>query len=383
MRIVEYIEYVDFENGGPPRAVVDLTRVLHQRGHEVTLATSDLKDVPRQWQEGDGPSVLTIPRPALPGGFFLPGQLAGLRTVFERTDLLQLHGVWDRTNMQIAALARRMGVSYCVSLRGMLDDWCMAQRGLKKRLYLSLGGRKVLEGAAFVHCTADAELEQSGKWFPGGRGRVVPNLIDLSQFETLPGADLAKTRWPALGGDGPHLLFLSRIHVKKGIKYLLGAMPALVQMHPSLQLFIAGTGDDAYLASMQQLAEQHGIADCTHFVGHVGGDEKLSLYEAADLFVLPTSQENFGFVQFEALACGTPVMTTTLVDTWQDIVGSGGGIALEQSAEAIVEGIGPLLGQPERLAEMGRLGREWVFDRLSVDRIAGELEAMYRDAVAG
>ena len=210
----------------------------------------------------------------------------------------------------------------------------------------------------------------------------MPNLIDLSQFETLPGADLAKARWPALGGDAPHLLFLSRIHVKKGIEHMLDAMPALVQMHPDLQLFIAGTGDDAYLASMQQLAEQHGIADCTHFVGHVGGDEKLSLYEAADLFVLPTSQENFGFVQFEALACGTPVMTTTLVDTWQDIVGSGGGIALEQSAEAIVEGIGPLLGQPERLAEMGRLGREWVFDRLSVDRIAGEFEAMYRDAVA-
>lgn len=382
MRIVEYIEYVDFEIGGPPRAVVDLTRVLQQRGHDVTLATTNVKDVPAEWLAGDGPSVLQIPRPALPGGLFGPGQLAGLREVLKTTDVLQLHGVWERANMQIAALARTMGVPYCVSLRGMLDDWCMAQGNLKKRLYLSLGGRKVLERAAFVHCTADAELEQSGKWFPRGQGRVVPNLIDLAQFETLPGPELAQKRWPHLAKDGPNLLFLSRIHVKKGIEHLLGAMPRIAELHPGTQLVIAGTGDEAYLAAMETLAEQQGVADRVHFVGHVGGDEKLSLYEACDLFVLPTSQENFGFVQYEALCCGTPVMTTKLVDTWREIVGSGGGVAVNQSADAIVEAITPLLADKAKLADMGQRGRAWVFDRLSIERVASGLEAMYRDAAA-
>jgi len=382
MRIVEYIEYVDFEIGGPPRAVVDLTRVLHQRGNDVTLATIDTKDVPSDWMAGNGPSVLRIPKPRLPGGLYLPGQLAGLEAVLSQADVLQLHGVWERPNAQIATLARKIGVPYCVSLRGMLDDWSMAQRGLKKRLYLALGGRKVLERAAFVHCTADAELEQSSKWFPRGQGRVVPNLIDLSQFETLPGPERAKKRWPVLTEDGPNLLFLSRIHVKKGIEHLLGAMPRVANAHPGVQLFIAGTGDDAYLSAMKRLAEQHQIDDRVHFVGHVGGEEKLSLYEACDLFVLPTSQENFGFVQYESLACNTPVMTTTLVDTWKEIVSSGGGIAVDQSADAIVAGITPLLADRVHLADMGRLGRAWVFDQLSVDRIAGALEAMYRDAAA-
>jgi glycosyltransferase involved in cell wall biosynthesis len=119
-----------------------------------------------------------------------------------------------------------------------------------------------------------------------------------------------------------------------------------------------------------------------HFVGHVGGDEKLSLYEACDLFVLPTSQENFGFVQYESLSCGTPVMTTKLVDTWREIVGSGGGVAVNQSADAIIEGITPLLADTAKLAEMGQLGRAWVFDRLSIERVASGLEAMYRDAAA-
>ena len=116
MRIVEYIEFVDFEIGGPPRAVVDLTRVLHQRGHQATLATTDTKDIPKDWSGGSGPDVLKIPRPAVPGGFFLPGQLAGLRALLAETDVLQLHGVWEPPNIQIAALARKMGVPYCVSL---------------------------------------------------------------------------------------------------------------------------------------------------------------------------------------------------------------------------------------------------------------------------
>ena len=75
--------------------------------------------------------------------------------------------------------------------------------------------------------------------------------------------------------------------------------------------------------------------------------DKSSLYQAADVFVLPTSQENFGFVQFEAMACGTPVMTTNLVDTWREIVDSGGGVAVDQNAAAIVAGLQPLLDQPQ------------------------------------
>jgi glycosyltransferase involved in cell wall biosynthesis len=101
------------------------------------------------------------------------------------------------------------------------------------------------------------------------------------------------------------------------------------------------------------------------------------------MFALPSSQENFGFVQFESLACETPVMTTTLVDTWKEIVDSGGGIAVSQSADAIVEGISDLLGDPEALTSMGQAGRRWIFECMSVDHIVGQIEAMYRDAAAG
>ncbi len=385
MRIVEYLHRIDFVYGGPPRAVVDLCRILHRRGHDVTVATTVTKDVPAGWIDGseDAPSVLQVPPPALPGRLYMPGQLTELRDAIASADVLQLHGVWERANIQISRIARKVGVPYVVTLRGMLDDWNMTQKGLKKRMYLNMGGRKVLEGAAFVQCTAEGERAQSHKWFPKGHPRVIPNIMDLTDFETLRGRGPAEARWPVLREPGPHLLFLSRLHVKKGIEHLLRAMPRLVEANGDLQLFLAGPGEPSYVDSLKELAESVGVADRTHFTGHIGGDEKWSLYESCDLFVLPSSQENFGFVQFEALACGTPVMTTKLVDTWREIVESGGGIAVEQSADDIVEGIGPLLQDRERLAAMGRAGREWVFDKMSVDHIAGQIEAMFADAAAG
>ncbi|MDP7030248.1 MAG: glycosyltransferase [Phycisphaerales bacterium] len=380
MRIVEYIEHVDFAIGGPPRAVVDLVGVLHRRGHEVTLATTTTRDVPAAWMAGDGPEVLVLPKPSRPGGFFAQRQLGDLAEALEAADVLQLHGVWERTNVGVSNLARRLGVPWVVTLRGMLDDWNMTQRGFKKRMYLAAGGRRVLEDAAFVQCTAEGEREQSHKWFPRGTPRVIPNLMDLDDFTSLRGPALAHARWPMLAEEGPHLLFLSRLHVKKGIEHLLDAMPRLVEVYPNLQVFIVGPGEPGYVESLKQRSRDTGVEARTHFTGQVGGEEKWSLFESCDLFVLPSSQENFGFVQFEALACATPVMTTVLVDTWKEVVASGGGIAVEQSADAIVEALTPLLADREALAAMGAAGRAWMFEHMSVDHIAGQLEAMYHDA---
>ncbi len=383
MRIVQYIEHVDFAIGGPPRAVVDLVGVLHRRGHEVTLATTTTKDVPADWASGDGPTLLELPRPSRPGGFFAQQQLGDLAAALEGADVLQLHGVWERTNVGVSKLARKLGVPWVVTLRGMLDDWNMTQRGLKKRMYLAAGGRRVLEDAAFVQCTAEGEREQSHKWFPRGTPRVISNLMDLDDFESLRGPDLAHARWPVLKEEGPHLLFLSRLHVKKGIEHLLDAMPRLVEAFPKLQCFLVGPGEARYVESLKKQARDVGVDDRTHFTGQVGGEEKWSLFESCDIFVLPSSQENFGFVQFESLACATPVMTTVLVDTWQEVVASGGGVAVEQSADAIVEALTPLLADRAALTAMGETGRKWIFEHMSVDHIAGQLEAMYRDAASG
>lgn len=382
MRIVHVLQRVDFHDGGPPRAVVDLCSVQHRRGHDVTLMTTDGRDLPESWAD-EGPDVFFVPPPRMPGGLFAPGQLAPAQSLLGKADVVHLHAVWERMNSQIAALCRRVETPYVITLRGMLDDWCMAQGGLKKRLYLAVAGRKCLEGAAFVHCTAQGEREQSERWFPRGRARVIPNLIDLAPYERMPTPDAARSAFEPLKGEGPALLFLSRLHEKKGVEHLIDAVCTLSASHPGVQLLLAGTGSDAYIDMLMKRAEELRIDDRVHALGHVSGDLKRSLYCAADLFVLPSSQENFGFVQFEALACGTPVITTKLVDTWREVEASGGGVGVDQSADALVEAIESLMADAPRRAVMGEAGRAWVLETMATERVAGEIEGMYQDAVDG
>jgi len=380
MRIVHVLQRVDFHDGGPPRAVVDLCSVQHRRGHSVTLLTTDACDVPRQWAD-DGPDVCIVPPSRMLGGVFAPGQLNGARDLLAEADVVHLHAVWERINARVASLCRRLGTPYVITLRGMLDDWCMAQGPMKKRLYLALAGRRCLEGGAFVHCTAEGEREQSVKWFPKGTPRVIPNLIDLEPYMDLPSTSFAREAFTPLQGDGPCLLFLSRLHEKKGVEHLIEALPRLAETHPGVQLLLAGTGSDTYIDMLMERASVVGVTDRVHQLGHVGGALKLSLYRAADVFVLPSSQENFGFAQFEALACSTPVVTTKLVDTWREVEASGGGIAVDQHADALVDVLNELLSDADRRRAMGEAGRAWVLEQLATDRVAGLLETMYKDAI--
>jgi glycosyltransferase involved in cell wall biosynthesis len=117
------------------------------------------------------------------------------------------------------------------------------------------------------------------------------------------------------------------------------------------------------------------------FLGFVSGVEKVSLYQAADVLVLPTSQENWGFVLVESLACGTPVVTTKGVDIWPELQSSGGALIVPAEARAMAEAVGGLLSDPARRRAMGEIGRRWVFETLGADRVARGYEAMYGGVV--
>jgi glycosyltransferase involved in cell wall biosynthesis len=381
MVILQYIQSVDFRGGGPPRAVVELTGVLQSRGHQVILATTVDRDVPPEWRASSGPEVICLPRVVGPLRRMSRVGLLSLRKAISRSDVVHLHGVWEPANLQVAAVCRSIGMPYVISLRGMLDDWSMTQHSLRKRVHLALAGRNCLERAAAVHCTAEAELQQSRKWFPRGRGEVVPNLIDLSPYERLPDPEEALARWPELRAASFAVLFLSRIHEKKGVEHLIRAVARVAPRIPGIRLVIAGGGRPAYLESLQRLAVSSGIADKTTWAGIVDGSLKRSLYVAADLMALPTSQENFGFVFFECLASGTPVVTTDLVDTSAELLRSGGAKIVSQSDEAFAKEIESFACGRRDVAAMGMAGREWTLRELATDRVAGRFESLYRSCI--
>ncbi len=274
-----------------------------------------------------------------------------------------------------------MGVPYVVSLHGMLDDWSMAQGGNKKRAFLSLGGRYMLEHASRVHCTAQAEVDQSKKWFPEGTEIIIPYLMDLEPYRDLPGPELARQKFAALSSDGvPTVLFLSRLHYKKGPEFLIKAAALLKQRAVPTKVAFAGTGDAAYIDSLKVMAKELGVENRVHFLGMVVGREKLSLYQSADLFVLPTSQENFGLVLIEALACGTPIVTTKGVDIWRDVEASGSGMICDQAPQVLADTISTILSNDSLRMGMAAKARPWVFSEFDEGSLLRRFEALYDDA---
>lgn len=369
IRVLHYLHAVREEDGGVVRAVLDLCQVLAKRGCAVTLATYDAQDVPQAWAaDPDAPVVVDLSR-----------HRSAIDEPLLKCDVVHLHTPWDRRNVPLARLASRAGKPYVLSVHGMLDDWCMAQKSLKKRVYWWLAARRLLENAYRVHCTAEGERTQAERWYPRGASAVLPLVVDMPEAEELPGPAEAMRQFPSLDTAEPKLLFLSRLHPKKGVDHLLHAASRLVDGQVPARLFIAGPGERSYVDQLQQLATKLGIAERTHFVGLVQDRLKLSLYQAADLFVLPTYQENFGLVLPEALACGTPVVTTRGVDIWPEIQAAGGAIVSNAPGE-LAEALAELLADLPALAELGTRGQRYAREWLDPGQVVDGYVELYRQA---
>ncbi len=390
MRVCHFLQAIRLERGGVVRAVLDLATLLAARGTRVTVVTHDAQDRPREWAAPSRvPEVVEI-GPWGPLMRLTKPQLAKFREVLADADLLHIHACWNPANTQLASLARSMGKPYIQSVHGMLDDWSMAQSTLKKKLFLAAGGSKTLKNAALVHCTAEAELTQARKWFAPAEGVVVPLVFDLAPYRDLPGPGPAREAFadklrPAKGAKAdPTVLFLSRVHYKKGPDVFIRAVALLRDRGTPVRALIAGTAEEqAYGDKMLALVKELNLTGSVHFLGMVTGDTKTSLYQLADVFALPTSQENFGFVFPEAMACRTPVITTTGVDTHPELVASGGAITADRTPEAFADAIGELLADAPRRERMGEAGRAWVLDQLDPDTVAERFEAAYATAAGG
>jgi glycosyltransferase involved in cell wall biosynthesis len=377
MRIVHYVRALRLEEGGVVRASIDMCQALARAGHDVVMLTCDASGAPASWNTPGAPrtSIIAPPR-SLAGLLPDPAFAADLMATIRGADALHLHGAWDLSNFSAADAARAQRIPYIVSPHGMLDDWPMSLKPLKKRLALAIRGRKFLKSARFIHCAAEGELAESSRWFPPGLGRVAALPFDTADFEYLPDRAAALQAFPALAGPGPRILFLSRLVPNKGAHLLLDALPAILATCPAAQLIIAGSGDAACESDLRRQSHCLGVDRCTHFLGHVGGANKISLLRAVDAFILPTIHENFGFAILEALAAETPVITTRGAMLHQELT-EGGAIIADRSAAAIAAALDGLLTDPDAAAARGRAGRTWVLDFLAPKRIISGLEDLY------
>lgn len=364
--------------------MLDLTQELAKAGTEVTLLTGDDRDAPAAWRAGEAgcPRVVTIDRALTPT--LRPKHSSGLlRDLVETVDLIHLHEAWDPFHPAIAHAARQAGKPYVVSVHGMLDDWCMASKAFKKRVYLQLVGRRLLEGAGWIHFTNREEANQSLRHVSGATPFFAPLVIDTESFRVAIGPDLARREFEtALLDDGlPRLLFLGRLQAIKGLPLLIDA---LAKLHASgvkvPHLLIAGPAEENHDAQLVQQAASAGLAERVHLLGMVNSEMKRSLYEATDAFVLASHHENFGIALVEAMMCGMPVLTSKQVGIWQEVEQLGG-LVVDHTVDSFAGGIQRLLAELPTLREQARTNRAAVFDWLEPTRVAARFLAGYEAAV--
>ena len=390
MHSLHYLPTLDPDSGGVRSYVLDLLELLNRAGHETTLVSPDSFGHRSRLDEpgrGDHRLVTLSGKPSPLGRFPQSAIDAVLDELPSPPDLLHLHGMWSMPNLQLAKAARTRGIPYVVTIHGMLDDWCMRKSRIRKRVYLALGGRRWLHEASIIISTAAGEVEQARGYFPTTPVEIIPAPMDLADYETLPGPAAADAAFGPegtsdLADDRPCVLFLSRIHPKKGLEVLIRSIETLRGRGRRVRLLIAGGPDGPYRREIESLVDRLDIADDVRLIGPVTGDLKRSLFERADVFALATHQENFGIVFTESLACGTPVVTTKGVDIWPELERSGGAVIADRTPEAFADAIERVVADATTAADMGAAGRRWVMDYLDVNRITERFVEVYAKAVS-
>jgi len=248
---------------------------------------------------------------------------------------------------------------------------------LKKKCYLSVLGNRILKKAAGIQVSSEMEARgcrEAGLTIPI---TIIPNGIDRQEFETLPEKSEAEKYWPNLK-DRFVLLFLSRISPEKGLDQCLSALREVLDRKKLREILfvIAGPDHKEHLKKVKQQVQDLSLDSYVFFPGMIRAEAKLALYRRADTFVLPSYSENFGIVVTEALACETPVITTTGTP-WKELQDIDAGRWVQPDKTELAEALSDMMDlSPQQRGMMGRRGREHVLQNYTWDATARKLQTV-------
>jgi glycosyltransferase involved in cell wall biosynthesis len=279
-------------------------------------------------------------------------------------DVTDVQGLWTWTSRVSLDYWRRHQKPYVVTPRGMLDPWARHNSAWKKRLFAAFVENAHLRHAHCLRATAEMEAEHFREMGLRAPIAVVPNAIPIPKLAPRPASQRHQ------------VLFLSRIHPKKGVDVLLQAWATLQDSHLDWDLVIAGIDENGHEAELKAQAERLRLQRVTFF-GPVHGAAKDALYRSSDLFVLPTHAENFGLVVAEALAQEVPVITTTNAP-WAGLEEKRCGWWIPLNRTRLAETMAHAMTRPRGdLRVMGERGRSWMTTDFAPKQVAAKMRDVY------
>ncbi len=323
----------------------------------------------------DGVQVWYFPSRMLRRLYWSPPLATALAARVREFDVVHTHASFLWPVWAGARAARRAGVPYVVSPRGMMEKRLIERQSRRlKTAWIALVERRNLEGAAAIHVTSAREAAELAAF-----GFDLPALVEIPNGVDLePEVDSADRLDPAIREivhGASYALFLGRVSWKKGLDRLIRAMP---YMSPDLHVVMAGNDDEglspALLAQAEQLKVNHRLV----FTGAVAGAEKRALLAHARLLVLPSYSENFGNVVVEAMAAGCPVVVTPEVGAAPAVEDAGAGWIVDGDPPTLGARVSELSADPSLRREMGQRGRLAARHQFSWDRVAERMESAYQ-----
>lgn len=339
-RILHVVASVDPALGGVAESIRARGIELLKIGHQVEVVSMDDPNAP--FIQSYELKLHAVGR-GISGWNYHPGLIRWLKDNCHRYDAVIVDGLWQFHVLAVRLALRDKGVPYFVFPHGMLDPWFKSTyplKHLKKWLFWPWCEYLTLKHAQAVLFTCEEEkrLASESFWLYQVKPRVVP-------FGTTPppenGAALRAaflSAHPILQGK-KILLYLGRIHEKKGCDMLIEAFGQIAHEHKDLHLVIAGPGEESLINTLRDRAHALGVATQTHWVGMLRGDQKWGAIYSADLFTLPSHQENFGIAVAEALACETPVSISNKVNIWREISENNAGFVEPDTVAGTMVGI--------------------------------------------
>lgn len=399
------------ESGGPSRSVSALAAAVAEQGNEVELLALEYgSGSPQPILPQKNVITTLVPSPGrqkfrCPPAF--KSTLSRALLLAPRSSLLHDNGLWLPTNHAAALVARQNKIPLIISPRGMLTPWAMRFHGFKKRLAWLLYQHRDLQSARVLHATSRQEAEEFRALGLTQPVAVIPNGVAMPEVVEKSEVRSQKTGVGDQKSEVRTILFLSRIHPKKGLLDLVEAWAAvnakaesreqraesrgrwsMVNSQPRWRLVVAGGDENGHLAEVKAEIAKFGARSkeqgagkfekSFQFIGEVADKDKWDLYRSADLFVLPTHSENFGIVIAEALACGVPVITTRGTP-WEDLITHRCGWWVEIGARPLAEALNEAIKLPEEERRaMGLRGRRLVQQNYTWPAAAKKMVAVYQ-----
>jgi glycosyltransferase involved in cell wall biosynthesis len=350
-------------------------------GIEVELATTDADGAGSRLESSALPSGFVthlFPRTFSERWKFSAPLWSWLRGHCKDYELVHIHALWSFSSWAAGAAAYRGRVPYIVRPAGMLSAYTWSRRLGARHLYWMGCERRTVRRACAFHATSEAEAAECRSVHPGARAVVIPNGVDSEAWNLQPDDSLLRRQCGPNAADRPILLFLSRIHPKKGITDLL--LPAFAQLKDDVFLAIAGGADPhetGYVERVRGEVGRLGLGNRVAMLGPVPASQRWHFFDGAAALVLPSHSENFGIVVAEAMARGCPVVVSDAVQAFEHVRSAGAGLVVPLDCDSLARALSRVVNDREARAQFGRAGRDYAALHFDWDRIAGKILEMY------